>query len=455
MTSPIDRAFIRAFSKRQHRNEDATATVNPAADTAPADTAPADTAPIGSAPIGSAPADAATAEEQALTAPTRRIDTAEPSAGPTLIQWHESPVMVTSFQADSLSNSATQIDVTNNGYPEGILPEDIDALTTADPRAPEPPLAPAVTRALRPEQVVRRLDDPQAVLTPHVVKTAYQPAHVVDKEPASHLLVEELDVAYPHEDDASPLKSDEQPGGGSDVDEHAPPSNLLGGPASTELNAPRATPFVPAWETDQIQWPRMADRLIEIDDRFSATGRELAGAVRDGLRTLAITSTYRGEGRTTIAMNLARSAAAEGLQVALVDADLDNPTLASAAGIAAAHGWHECVRVELPLEEAAVASLAEGVTILPLTDDVRRSTVTTSGPEFKSMLEQLSGHYDLVIVDYGPLGVSDAQPPRPVTADAALLVRDIRCTSADQAIAAVAKVRKMGPQSVGVVQNFT
>ena len=36
-----------------------------------------------------------------------------------------------------------------------------------------------------------------------------------------------------------------------------------------------------------------------------------------------------------------------------------------------------------------------------------------------------------------------------------MLVRDIRCTSAEQALAAVRKVRTLGPKSVGVIQNFT
>lgn len=213
-------------------------------------------------------------------------------------------------------------------------------------------------------------------------------------------------------------------------------------------------PFVAAWETDRVEWPRMSQRLVSLDDRFGDAGRQLAAATADGLRTLAVTSTYRGEGRTTVAMNMARCASQAGIRVALVDADVDNPALASAAGIAAAHGWHECLDGGLPLDEAAVASLEDGVTLLPLTSAVRRSAIDAASPAFASMIETLTAHFDLVVIDYGPLGAT-ADGRQRLAGDAALLIRDIRCTSAEQALATVRRVRELGPKSVGVVQNFT
>ena len=93
--------------------------------------------------------------------------------------------------------------------------------------------------------------------------------------------------------------------------------------------------MMPAWETDQFHWPPMAEQLFHQDDiRFLQAGQQLASAARDGLNVLAVTSTYRGEGRSTVAMNLARAAAQAGLQVALIDGDLENPTLATTLGAA-------------------------------------------------------------------------------------------------------------------------
>jgi Mrp family chromosome partitioning ATPase len=109
----------------------------------------------------------------------------------------------------------------------------------------------------------------------------------------------------------------------------------------------------------------------------------------------------------------------------------------------------------LPLDEAAIASIEDGLTLLPLASNVRRAGITAATPGFEAVLRGLSAHFDLVVVDYGPLGANPANGLQRLVSDAAMLVRDIRCTSSEQALAAVQRLRELGAQSVGIVQNFT
>src|SRR5512133_2727117 len=62
--------------------------------------------------------------------------------------------------------------------------------------------------------------------------------------------------------------------------------------------------------------------------------RILRLATRRPLRVLAVTSSGRGEGRTTTAANLALTAAEEGRATVLVEADLRRPSLARLFGLA-------------------------------------------------------------------------------------------------------------------------
>src|SRR5690349_4000690 len=52
------------------------------------------------------------------------------------------------------------------------------------------------------------------------------------------------------------------------------------------------------------------------------------------VRVVAVTSSARGEGRTTIAANLALTASREGREVALVECDVRRPSLARLLGLA-------------------------------------------------------------------------------------------------------------------------
>ncbi len=62
-----------------------------------------------------------------------------------------------------------------------------------------------------------------------------------------------------------------------------------------------------------------------------------------GRRRVALIGAERAVGRTTVAMSLARRAAAQGASCVLVDADFAQPELAPRLGIVAELGWSQVV----------------------------------------------------------------------------------------------------------------
>ena len=163
-------------------------------------------------------------------------------------------------------------------------------------------------------------------------------------------------------------------------------------------------PFTPAWEVDAFHWPELCTQLdVASGAKLTQSGEELNVAMQDGLKVIAIVSTSREEGRSTLALSLARSAAVAGSRVALLDADGTNPELARRLGLESPCDWQEAKRQRQSLAEAAVASIEDGVTLFPLT--VPRDTLSgrLDDPLLGEVLQELKQHFDLVVIDTQPL----------------------------------------------------
>jgi Mrp family chromosome partitioning ATPase len=275
-----------------------------------------------------------------------------------------------------------------------------------------------------------------------------QPGHRVDdahaEPPAPH--------RAPHDPSASPPPPDAAPV--SEAPQMRPSLLALTEPPA-QPEAPQA--FTPEWEVDRLAWPAICERLLESEARyFRSVGQRLKEATRDNHHVVMITGARRGEGRTTLALCLARCAAQAGIKVALVDADLGNPQLGSRLGIETPCSWLEAVLGKSPLKEAAVASLEDGLTLFPLTigEDL---AVPTADPRWNVVLQAIAMHFPLVIVDTGPLG-SDGRHPFSTDADSlidtAIVVRDLRNTSEERTLATAARLQRSGVHAVGIAENF-
>lgn len=217
-------------------------------------------------------------------------------------------------------------------------------------------------------------------------------------------------------------------------------------------------PMVPAWEVDRFLWPALCEKLLRDEQSyFAQAGSKIASAVRDGLKSLAITGSRRGEGRTTLALCLARSAAKAGLKVVLVDADFARPQLAATLGLEIAASWHEAALGKTSLAEVAIKSIEDNLTVLPLDVSTAATPLSLADPRLTRTLRDAARSFDLLVLDLGPTAAgSESLFPEdePPPADAAIVVRDLRYSTSAESQAIGERLSLSGIEAVGIAENF-
>ncbi|MBS0197385.1 MAG: AAA family ATPase [Planctomycetes bacterium] len=168
-------------------------------------------------------------------------------------------------------------------------------------------------------------------------------------------------------------------------------------------------------------------------------------------RVFAITSPVSGDGKTTLALSLAISHVAAGSRTLLVDFDLVGRGLTRRLGVEGDHGIaHYLVfpGAELPSRPTPVP----GLTLLPAGRDDSLLLNRVTPEMFTSLLSDLKGAYDVIVVDSGPiLGSLEANICAAV-ADAVILVVG-RGMRVDRVKEAIGHLRNLGARVAGVVFN--
>lgn len=222
------------------------------------------------------------------------------------------------------------------------------------------------------------------------------------------------------------------------------------------LRMARLRIFNPLWEVDRLEWPPICQELIEsINIGSASVAQNLLSACQEGLQVLAVTSPQSGTGTSTVACCLAMLAGRNGLNVALVDGNTENPSLCYQTNLDLEVDWHEAVAKQLPLEEIAVHSVDDQVTLVPLLE--RLNAPELNEQNMASMLQELSQSFDMVIVDLGTM----SSPRNMVNSlgelgviHAVVAVLDKRNCSSDRTESCLRQIRQTGIASIGLVENF-
>ncbi|MFB8791781.1 MAG: polysaccharide biosynthesis tyrosine autokinase [Potamolinea sp.] len=200
------------------------------------------------------------------------------------------------------------------------------------------------------------------------------------------------------------------------------------------------------WTIEVIHWPPSWESLDLISKNI-----QLLNAVST-FRSLMITSALAGEGKTTLSLGLAVSAARLHQRVLLIDADLRNPTL------------HK--RLNLP-NDYGLSTLLASDTIIPIQSSIHSSSsyidILTSGPipsdpanllsspRMKELITEFEQSYDIVLLDTAPvLGMVDAIITGSFC-NAVLLVARIGKVTKTELTQATAMLSKLN--MIGVVAN--
>lgn len=172
-------------------------------------------------------------------------------------------------------------------------------------------------------------------------------------------------------------------------------------------------------------------------------------------RAVVVTSSGPGEGKTSIAMNLAISMAQTGQSVLLVDCDLRRPQVATTLQLESSVGLITVLLGRAPLEECLQHHNASGVDVLASGPIPPNPAEVLQSETARKLLDRLSTMYDLVIIDAPPLlPVADAAVLAQEADGAILVVRHGHTTKAEVA-AAHDRLTGVGGRILGVTVNMT
>jgi succinoglycan biosynthesis transport protein ExoP len=202
--------------------------------------------------------------------------------------------------------------------------------------------------------------------------------------------------------------------------------------------------------------------LNQPDSAFAESIRTLYLSLRQRtpgrqMGVIAVTSALQGEGKSTVAANLARTATTAGDNVLLIDADLRRPSLASALDIAGDNGLADILTGRCPIDAAVKQDPKSGLYVIAGTQFA--SGVDALGLLSSRQMTRLIAHardvFDLVILDASPLlPVADSRILIEQS-DSALLVVASEQTSRQAVAAAIRECPDLETKMAGVVLNGT
>jgi capsular exopolysaccharide synthesis family protein len=158
--------------------------------------------------------------------------------------------------------------------------------------------------------------------------------------------------------------------------------------------------------------PRTRENLVaEYVHRIDHIREAICGGILPGGpgRCVLITSAVGGEGKTTLASQLAVRCANAGASTLLIDADLRRPSLGKLLGVSDGPGFADVLKGEASLEDALVHLSQLGCYFLPAGHPEPNPARVILGQRLAPLLEQIRRSYDVVIIDTPPvLPVPDA-----------------------------------------------
>ena len=171
------------------------------------------------------------------------------------------------------------------------------------------------------------------------------------------------------------------------------------------------------------------------------------------MKVIQVTSPIPGDGKSTIASNLAVSIAQSGRKVCLVDCDFRRPRVSKIFGVGSDVGLVQVISEKSKLEEAIQDSSIENLSVLSCGRRPANPAELLSSEKFQSIIAELRQKFDYVILDTPPvLVVSDPATVAPV-ADGVILTVRLRRNLKPIAIRASQMLHAMNANMIGVVVN--
>jgi capsular exopolysaccharide synthesis family protein len=155
---------------------------------------------------------------------------------------------------------------------------------------------------------------------------------------------------------------------------------------------------------------QLVDRSSEISEAYQTVRASVElSSDRGAPRTLLVTSSREGEGKSTTALAMARDAATAGRKVLLIDADMRRPSVHTLLGIQKIPGLSNMLTQQLPASAVIHKTDTDGLFVMAAGPKPPSPAELLGGAGFRALLTYLKDEYDQIIIDSPPvLGLADA-----------------------------------------------
>lgn len=188
--------------------------------------------------------------------------------------------------------------------------------------------------------------------------------------------------------------------------------------------------------------------------RSARTNLEFIDAQGIERRVLVVTSTVPGEGKSTASVALATSLSEAGNRVALVDADLRKPQIATMLGLDDTVGLTDLLVNRAELGDALQpVGESDRLWVLPSGSTPPNPAELLGSAQFAQLVELLRRHFDYVVIDSPPvLPVSDALVLSRLS-DGVILVVAVESVRRPQLETCINTLQQVDAPVIGVIAN--
>jgi capsular exopolysaccharide synthesis family protein len=179
---------------------------------------------------------------------------------------------------------------------------------------------------------------------------------------------------------------------------------------------------IPFDTEDRTLMEALADRKSDVSEAYYSVRTALKFSRPEGApRTLLVTSTKPGEGKSTSAYAIASSMARLGSKVLLIDADLRKPTFVSSRDDG--YGLAHLLGSDEPMKPFVESTQVENLSLLPVGRFVGSPAELLSSNRLPVIVAEASTTYDMVVIDGPPVTALVVESKASRTGDVAEMVR--------------------------------
>ncbi|MFW8616792.1 MULTISPECIES: CpsD/CapB family tyrosine-protein kinase [Enterococcus] len=165
-------------------------------------------------------------------------------------------------------------------------------------------------------------------------------------------------------------------------------------------------------QTHAVSLITMVDPSSPISEQYRTirTNIQFASSADKQIKTIVVTSSGPGEGKSTTSANLAVVFAKSGQRVLLVDADMRKPTVYKTFSLNNASGLSTVLSTSTSVLEAAQKTVIDNLSVLTSGPKPPNPSELLGSARMNQVMEEAKNLYDVVIFDMPPVvAVTDAQ----------------------------------------------